>query len=241
MKSQLLKNNVPMITTGIIKNNVMKNKDNAIVGIYKIINPFNKVYVGQSTHIENRKKRYQKNSDPQQIKIHNSIKKYGWKQHRFEIIEQCILTQLNERERYWQDYYDVLGINGLNCKLTETKDKSGELSIETRNKISDAKKGCNVWSKDKKFSSEHCLLISNNKKGKGLWSKERKEKYLKTPSNYTRQGTPIIQMDNNWVFIKEWKNQKEACNFLNIRPSALNNCLKLHPQYSCGGFKWKYK
>ena len=43
---------------------------------------------------------------------------------KFEIIEQCILTQLNERERYWQDYYDVLGINGLNCKLTETKDKS---------------------------------------------------------------------------------------------------------------------
>jgi hypothetical protein len=43
---------------------------------------------------------------------------------------------LNERERYWQDFYNVLSENGLNCRLTTSNDRSGKLSDETKKKMS---------------------------------------------------------------------------------------------------------
>jgi group I intron endonuclease len=106
-----------------------------MIGIYKIINPKGKIYVGQSVDLVDRQKRYSYNSSTQfQTKLKNSINKYGWKNHIFEIIEECDINKLNERERYWQDYYDCL-YNGLNCRLTNTNDKSGRLSEDTKEKI----------------------------------------------------------------------------------------------------------
>lgn len=103
-----------------------------MIGIYKITNPKGKIYIGQSIDIENRWIDYKKSKCKFQIKLLNSLKKYGPNNHKFEIIEECKVEQLNERERYWQEYYDVVGENGLNCRLTKTKDKSGTDSQETK-------------------------------------------------------------------------------------------------------------
>ena len=105
-----------------------------ITGIYKIISPTNKIYIGQSIDILNRIRYYKHpNSCRQQFKLQNSINKYGWDKHKFEIIEECDIKILNERERYWQDYYNSFK-NGLNCRLTTSNDKSGKVSQETKNK-----------------------------------------------------------------------------------------------------------
>ena len=40
-----------------------------------------------------------------------------------EVIEECEIGQLNERERYYQEFYNVLSVNGLNCQLVKTNDK----------------------------------------------------------------------------------------------------------------------
>lgn len=110
-----------------------------MIGIYKITNPNGKVYIGQTINIENRWNEYKSLSNSKsQIKIHNSLKKYGYKNHIFEIIEECDEKELNDRERYWQDYYNVIGKQGLNCRLTKTNDKSGSLSIETKLKLSNS-------------------------------------------------------------------------------------------------------
>jgi len=63
--------------------------------------------------------------------------KHGFENHTFEILEECEISLLNERERHYQDFYDVLGPNGLNLKLTETSDKSGVHSKETRKRNSE--------------------------------------------------------------------------------------------------------
>ena len=102
--------------------------------IYKITNPINKIYIGQTIDVNKRKNTYKKYGCPNQILLHNSIKKYGWDMHNFEILEICESNLLNEWERYWQDYYDVI-CNGLNLKLTKSNDRSGKLSNETRNKM----------------------------------------------------------------------------------------------------------
>jgi len=150
-----------------------------VKGIYKIISPSNKIYVGQSWNIEKRFKKY-KNLDistKNQPKLWNSLLKYSPTKHIFEIIEKCEIEKLNEKERYWQDYYDVLGKNGLNCILQECKNKPRKISEETRKKYSDWQKGDNSPKgfKDKKHSQKTKDIISKKNKNK-LVSKETKEK-----------------------------------------------------------------
>jgi group I intron endonuclease len=103
------------------------------IGIYKITSPSGKIYVGQSTNLEKRKDDYKKLKCEKQPKLYNSLQKYGWEQHKFEIIEECAEEQLNKREIYWGLHYDVLDENGLNLKLG---DASGLCSKETKQKIS---------------------------------------------------------------------------------------------------------
>jgi len=55
------------------------------IGIYKITNPDNKVYVGQSKNIHSRFKDYKK-VNYNQRKVYESILKYGIENHKFEII-----------------------------------------------------------------------------------------------------------------------------------------------------------
>ena len=106
-----------------------------MIGIYKITSPSNKVYIGQSNNIEKRFKQYSSLSQTKlQKRLHYSFKKYGIKKHTFEIIEQCDVELLNERERYWQEYYNVLEC-GLNCILTNTKDSIKVYSKESIEKI----------------------------------------------------------------------------------------------------------
>lgn len=143
----------------------MKDK---IICIYMIISPSAKVYIGQTVDFERREKQYKNKISKNQIKISNSFKKYGSENHLIEILETCNYLDLNEKERYWQDEYKVLGEFGLNCRLTETSTKSGYFSIEARNKLSKAKKG-------QKFSEEHKQNISIATTGKKL-SDETKEK-----------------------------------------------------------------
>lgn len=112
-----------------------------MIGIYKITSPSGKIYIGQSSQIERRKKKYSKLACKGQTKLYNSLLKYGFSQHIFEVVEECLGENLNVRERHWQDFYDVLGENGLNLRLTQTSDKPGKHSKETIEKIGSANRG----------------------------------------------------------------------------------------------------
>ena len=103
-----------------------------MIGIYKITSPTDKIYIGQSTNINNRKYYYSSIKCDKQPKLYNSLLKYGWEQHIFEIVEECNLEQLNDKEIYWGMYYNVLGEDGLNLRLG---DANGVCSEETKQKI----------------------------------------------------------------------------------------------------------
>lgn len=105
-----------------------------MIGIYKITSPSNKVYIGQSVKIEKRLIKYKNLFCKSQPKIYNSIKKYGWDKHKFEVICECDIYELNDKERYYQDLYNCIQ-NGMNCTLTMQNGKSGtqsKLTIEKR-------------------------------------------------------------------------------------------------------------
>lgn len=109
---------------------------NVMIGIYKITSPSGKIYIGQSNDIEKRFKTYKGMHCKSQVKLYRSLIKHGFDNHIFEIIEECLLENLNDRERYYQDLNFVLGTNGLNCKLTQSTDKIGKHSDKTKAKIS---------------------------------------------------------------------------------------------------------
>lgn len=130
-----------------------------MIGIYKIISPNKNIYIGQSINIEKRFSDYKKlNNCKKQIALYRSFLKYGVQKHIFEIICECEISELNNKERYYQDIYNAIGKKGLNCRLTASNDKSGKLSKETKQKLSNSKKG-------KKKSEEFKLNKSINFKG----------------------------------------------------------------------------
>jgi group I intron endonuclease len=112
----------------------MENK--IICGIYKITSPSGRVYIGESDNIDRRWKEYKNlNKSKSQRKLYSSFKYYGIEGHTFETIEECLFENLKCRERYYQDFYDVINI-GLNCILTECGEKKRIFSEETLKEIS---------------------------------------------------------------------------------------------------------
>lgn len=131
------------------------------IGIYKITSPTGKTYIGQSINIEKRLVSYKKLDCKRQPAIYKSLVKYGYENHKFEIISICEASELNNKERYYQDLYDATGRYGLNCRLTVSTDRSGNFSEESRKRMIGSRKG-------KLLSNEHKLKISISHKGKKL-------------------------------------------------------------------------
>lgn len=80
--------------------------------IYLITSPSSKVYVGQSTVPFSEKEKWyikMEKYDKTDRKVANAIKKYGWQNMKFEVIEQddsWTKDQINEREIFWIQYYN---------------------------------------------------------------------------------------------------------------------------------------
>jgi len=103
-----------------------------ICGVYKITSPTGRVYIGESKDILTRWKSYKRKDCKKQKRIYNSIVKYGVENHIFEIIEACKFKDLKCKERYWQDFYDATGENGLNCELTECNEFKKERTVKSK-------------------------------------------------------------------------------------------------------------
>lgn len=105
-----------------------------LCGIYKITSPVGKIYIGQSKNFEQRFSDYRRGRCPQQRKLFNSLYKYGFINHRVEIIEICEVEELDCRERHWQDFYNVKDRElGLNCVLVACGDlKEEKLKVQER-------------------------------------------------------------------------------------------------------------
>ncbi len=162
-----------------------------MIGIYKITSPSKKVYIGQSVDVENRISHYKRLDCKGQTKIYNSLKKYGAKNHKFEILCECSKEELNDLEFYYVELYQSFNSEfGLNLR-----EGGGcyKVSDETKIKLSESKKGeknhmfgtKGFWFGKKrapvkgwKHSEESKKLISFNSKLR-IVSDETKEKHRK--------------------------------------------------------------
>jgi group I intron endonuclease len=228
-----------------------------MIGIYKITNPKGKIYIGQSINIKIRNNFYKTNNCKNQPKLYNSIQKHNWEQHTFEIMEECNLEQLNEREIHWGLYYNVLGENGLNLRLgngkgacsEETKQKQRHAKLGTKQTPQTIKKRIDKIKgipKPEGFGANHSKLLKGIPKPEGFGDKISKaktgvplpigtgEKIAKTKEK------PVIQFDKNNSIINYFDSAKKAAEYIKVH--EVNMRLHLGGKYkTCKGYIFKYK
>lgn len=180
---------------------INSNQNFPIVGIYKIISPTGKIYIGQSVDIKRRWKKYFYLKCENQIKLYNSLKKHKPKNHSFQIIEECQELKLDEREMFWGKYYNSLGENGLNLKLGNGK---GSLGKEVKNKISKSHLG-------KKKTKKHSSNISKARKGM-IFTQSHKDNMSKSRFKYK-----ILCIENN----NTYPSANQASKDLNLHPHSI--------------------
>jgi group I intron endonuclease len=118
--------------------------ENKIIGVYCILNIVNnKVYIGQSFDIATRFKRHIQslnNNKHHNTYLQRAWNKYGEENFEFIILEETILNNLNEKEKYYMDeiFESRNYKNGYNSREAGS---NGKHSLEARIKMSISSKG----------------------------------------------------------------------------------------------------
>lgn len=141
-----------------------------ISGIYKIVSPTNKVYIGQSWDIKARWSQHRREKNPKMAVI-RSLQKYGHESHSFSVLHilpnDADQMTMDRYEQVYIDYFSACGITMLNMKEAGSY---GKMSIEVRKKMSIANTGRAAWNKGKSgmyiASQETREKISKVHKGK---------------------------------------------------------------------------
>lgn len=104
--------------------------------IYIVTNPLGVVYIGQTKNYIKRKCMYRSANCKTQYMLYNSIKKYGWDKHKFEVIAEVSEEYADDTEVLYIEYYKSYYKNG-GMNLTLGGLSHGH-SDDTRKKLSEA-------------------------------------------------------------------------------------------------------
>lgn len=227
-----------------------------MIGIYKITcKTTNKVYIGQSVDINYRFSQYKfLNCVKNQRKIYNSLKKYGYTNHIFEVLEvydfynQKLIT---EREQYFIDYYKNCGYVLLNIKDAGS---CGKHDDKTKRKIGESNK---LRLTGRKLSEQHVENIKksliNNKRRLGtkhsIETKEKmknshvgKKKTLEHSRKISESKKKKIQQYTlDKKLINEFDCANDAAEKLNFKSAKHIRSCASGIKKSAYGFIWKYK
>jgi group I intron endonuclease len=193
-----------------------------MIGIYKITNPKGRIYIGQSIDIYLRFKYYKYLKCKSQKKMYNSLLKYGFDNHKFDVLEECSVELLNERERYYQEFFDCVE-KGLNCAYTKTTDKSGKHSKQTIENIKKSLIG--VVKKKRKPLTEYQKLKLSERQKKRYAVKENHPRFNIKHSEETKLKISNTKKERgqNYLFGGKHQNSKIV---LDTQTGVFYDCVK---------------
>lgn len=221
------------------------------IGIYKIENKINhNKYIGQSVNIE---KRWEYHKYMYTImtgsKLYTAIRKYGIENFSFEIIEECPVEKLLEREFYWIDYYDSYK-HGYNCNPGGTGgtpipvvqyDLDGNF-IKRFDSLINAAASLNL----SKHNLSSCCNGKQKSYGGYLWAYEGEKPpkpYLDKRIGHTTSSAArkIKQFNKQNEFIEEYISAHEAARQIG-KPKCANHITECcqGKRKTCEGYIWKY-
>lgn len=171
-----------------------------MVGIYLIKNTINnKVYIGQAQDIESRWKEHRRKYNlpkNKNIILYKAFKKYGIENFTFEVIEECVKEELNERETFYIKFYNAYAFqdnpSGYNmtreggscrgCVHNKEQNKKHSKIMKGRTPMNkgvpmseEQKKKLREIMLGKTLTEEHKIKISKSQMGKEV-SDETKDK-----------------------------------------------------------------
>lgn len=188
-----------------------------MIGIYKITKISNgKSYIGQSNNIERRFKEHQQKGSLSRIPLDIAIQKYGIYAFTYEVLEECPLDKLNERESYWIKYYDTIN-NGYNCSIGGNQQSVGEnngRSKLTENDIkiirqayAEHKKQKDIYKQfEDKITFNHFQSIWQGKSWSHIMPEvftEENKQYYKTEQSKGGKGASALFTDEEVISIRK--------------------------------------
>lgn len=195
-----------------------------MIGIYKITSPTGKIYIGQSINIKRRLARYKSLQCHAQTKLYHSLKKYGFKSHKVEILRECEKTKLNELEIYYIDLFKTCtSFLGLNLRGGGA---NGKHSLETKRKQSKIKKLF-----FKKNRSAYNKLVSQ------LMLIERDGK---NNPNYGK-GKRVVQFSRDGRYIRKYLSVVEAEKINSFNNALIYGCCnRKQGHHSHKNYIWRF-
>lgn len=210
-----------------------------ISGIYKITCvPTGKVYIGQSCDIYNRWYMHKWELNKQKhgnSYLQHAWNKYGENNFNFEIIEPCDEAIIDDKEKYYIDFYKSTDKNkGFNL------DSGGNLnkkhSPETIEKIRQAQLGEKSPLYQKPLSKEHREKISKTMKGVKK-SAETRRNMLIAQTKCSAKKVERYTLDGQ--YINTYNSVSEAARAVNGDFSKIAGVCR-GVRKSTAGYKWKY-
>lgn len=164
-----------------------------ICGIYQArLKKDGRVYIGQSVDCEDRRKAHKSSSKTEDTYFYRAIRKYGWENFEWSIIEECSREDLDTREMFWikkkRSNKEGFGFNSTEggngnkgySLSAEAKEKLSRLRLgthlseETKQKISAAEKG-RVLSEE----SKRALSLKRQGKNNPFYGKHHSEETIR--------------------------------------------------------------
>ncbi len=212
-----------------------------ICGIYKITSPTKKIYIGKSIDILRRWQGYNSINCQNQTYLYNSLKKYGVKKHKFEIICQCDKSELNNLEKYYIALFQCFNSKyGLNLREggdggSTCSDETREKLRKTHSKVGEFKKGSSGFTG--KHTKESKQKMSEKKKGKTTWMKGRKHTEEAKEKNRLAHNGKIASDETKKKLSEFHKKDWERRKLIGYKPKPLTSDQRLKLSQALKGKK----
>ena len=186
-----------------------------------------KSYIGQTNNFEKRKAQHLRSKD--NYPFHCAIRKYGEDNFIWEILEECEISNLNEREIYWIDQYDTYN-NGYNCTLG-----------------GDNADALNNWRKNNPEQVKQQALAALEKANE--YNRQHKEELLKHLAEVRQKGVDktkrkvkCIELDlvfDSLADAERWSASEDNPNGIKANHQHISKVCR-GQRNTCGGYHWEY-